>query len=637
MINVRPAISAMLALALLLPAALPARALADAPRVTIAVLPAGTDVEAIAAAAPGIAPGLLSGGLGEVPPAQSYLDVGQGSRIAESLYGDDLPRVEVAGDRVPAPTWRAIRTRAADAPAELVPGLLAATLRRRGVPIAAEPGLGLPALIAADRRGLIDRTRDCEPGRCGGVTVVRAQAAELGELAGAVSGDDMLIAFEQPSADGELLALGILGAGFERGDLTSPSTRMRGYVLATDLLPTILGRYGIAVPEEAVTGRAIETEGEVADPAAVSARGDRLAVVRERRGAVLAVNLIAWVALTLLAAAIWRRRGAGIALTLLAAAMALVPAILLLTAALAPSVLLERLIVGVGAPAGAAVLVLAARALAPARPGYAAFGVAAAITVGAEAIDMLFGSPLTTLSLIGSNPALGVRLFGIGNELEAVIGALLMLGTGAAMSSLRPRDPPGRIAAAIALVAGLAVLVFAPGRLGADVGAAITFPAGAAVAVIAALRLEPRRAALVIAAPVVAVALLLAIDLLTGGDAHLSRSVLDAGGADDLGDVLARRVEAALRSFPSYAGSPFFIAAIIAIGVGIAMRRRIGAWLAGDRAAQAGFAGAIGATVVGTIANDSAALVLMVGTGFIAVFAGLAWAVREAANGGPGR
>ena len=50
--------------------------------------------------------------------------------------------------------------------------------------------------------------------------------------------------------------------------LASPSTRMDGYVLATDLLPTIFGRYGLDVPG-AVTGREIETsEGATAAVAA---------------------------------------------------------------------------------------------------------------------------------------------------------------------------------------------------------------------------------------------------------------------------------------------------------------------------------------------------------------------------------
>ncbi|HEX2388812.1 MAG TPA: hypothetical protein VHI96_06825, partial [Solirubrobacterales bacterium] len=77
---------AMLALAFLglLPVAAPAAA--AEPRITVAMLPPGTDVEEIAAAVPGIAPGVMSAGLGRVPAGQTYLDIGQGNRIFTSLY-----------------------------------------------------------------------------------------------------------------------------------------------------------------------------------------------------------------------------------------------------------------------------------------------------------------------------------------------------------------------------------------------------------------------------------------------------------------------------------------------------------------------------------------------------------------------
>ena len=179
----------------------------------------------------------------------------------------------------------------------------------------------------------------------------------------------------------------------------------------------------------------------------------------------------------------------------------------------------------------------------------------------------------------------------------------------------------------------VAVLAFAPGRFGADVGAAITFPAGAAAAVVVALRLGARRAALVIAAPVVALFALVLFDLAIPGDSHLTRSVLSAGGLDQLGDVFDRRITLAARSFPRYIHSPFFIAALIAIGAAIWFRREIIGWFDGRPAALAGVAGAATATVVGTLANDSAALLLMIGTGFVAAFCGLAWGTRPTAGG----
>ena len=61
-------------------------------------------------------------------------------------------------------------------------------------------------------------------------------------------GNDLLIAIgEPPPPDGEALAIGIAGPDFD-GNLTSDSTRLDGYVLSTDIAPTILDRFGIDVP-----------------------------------------------------------------------------------------------------------------------------------------------------------------------------------------------------------------------------------------------------------------------------------------------------------------------------------------------------------------------------------------------------
>ncbi len=618
----------MLALAFVgvLPA--PADAAPSEPRITLAMLPPGTDVEQIAAAVPGIAPGVMSAGLGRVPAAQTYLDIGQGNRVFTSLYPESLPPLYVTGTRVPGDLWDRVVARADDAPADIEPGLLAATLNDAGVEIAARPLAGSPALIAADRRGRIDRTDACEPGVCAGVTVLSTAPGGLRSLADRLrpGSGDLLIAIERPPPERDLLAVGIAGEGFAGRALTSDSTRMDGYVLATDLLPTILSRYGIAVPD-AADGQAITATSSPADVAAIAARESRLGEVSSRRWEVLAVNLLIWLGAGLLIA-LWRRRLVGALLAILATAMALVPAILLAAAAIAPSELGERLMVGAGAPLLAWIAIAALGGRLAERAAYGGFALAATVSIGATAVDVVVGSPLTSLSLLGPNPGLGVRFFGIGNELEAALGAMLLLAVGAAVTAAAPADPRRSVAIAAGLATAVAVAAFAPGRFGADVGAAITFPAGAATTIVVALRLGFRRALLVLAAPLAALVLLILFDLAIPGDSHLTRSVLSAGGLGDLGDVFDRRITLAARSFPRYLGSPFFIAALIGIGAAIVFRRRLIGWFSGRPAALAGTAGAVTATVVGTLANDSAALLLMVGTGYVAAFCGLAWGSR---------
>jgi hypothetical protein len=247
---------------------------------------------------------------------------------------------------------------------------------------------------------------------------------------------------------------------------------------------------------------------------------------------------------------------------------------------------------------------------------------------------VVVGSPLTALSLLGPNPGLGVRFYGIGNELEALLSVLVLAGTGAALAGFAPRL--GRRGCATAFLAAglLFAVVFAAGRFGADVGAAIVLPLGAAVAAAAIAASRRRTALLALAVPFAALAALALVDLVSGADAHLTRSVLDAGGLSDLADVAERRLRLSSRSF----GRPLvlaFLPLVLAIGVlAVLWRDRMAVWLRGRAAVRAGLLGALAATLVGTLANDSGGLVLEIGTAYLLVFAAFAWA--EAADQ-PGR
>src|SRR6185312_2639823 len=67
-----------------------ANALSRMPQVHLAWVPARTSVDELARA--GFSPGLMSAGLGTVSADQTYLDVGAGNRVFDSLYdGGDLP------------------------------------------------------------------------------------------------------------------------------------------------------------------------------------------------------------------------------------------------------------------------------------------------------------------------------------------------------------------------------------------------------------------------------------------------------------------------------------------------------------------------------------------------------------------
>jgi hypothetical protein len=616
----RAAVLALLALVFtgLIGLGSPPAAGADAttrPQVFIALLPNGTPPQALEQY-PRLAPGLLSAGIGEVPAAQTYLDIGQANRVSERLYDETLPGL---GTRpLTAQSWREVVDRADGVPADLVPGLLAAALKSGRRTILAATRLGLPALIAADRNGRILRGHTgLGTDRCLATVCVRdVRVGELGPVLARTGPDDLLIAFERPppSRD-ELLTIGVAGSGFA-GNLTSDSTRLRGYVISTDLAPTILDYLGVREPAE-MAGEPIRAEGERDVDDLVSLE-DRLSSIVDRRGSVIGISALIWLAVALVAALASRGALGRPAARMSALTGIYLPLMLLAGSAIQSSETVERLVVVLGAPLLAALTLVLAR-------GYRALAVACALTTLAFAIDVIAGSPLTRLSLIGSNPGLGVRFFGIGNELEAMLVPMVLAGTGAALTALWPGLDRRRGAAAFLGVAFLFAFVFAAGRFGADVGAAIVLPAGGAAA---ALLLGARRrvAILVLAAPLAALVLLSVFDLVLGGDAHLTRSVLDAGGLHELGDVAERRLRLSADSFGRALDVPLLWVAVAGIAVAVVRRERILAWFDGRPFMRAGFLAAAGAVLLATVANDSGALLLEVGTIYVLLIAGFAWA-----------
>jgi hypothetical protein len=545
-------------------------------QVVLAWLPSNTSVAELADA--GFSPGVMSAGLGAVPPLQTYLDVGQGNRVFDSLYDRPLPE-----HRKGVGWWLEVVERAESAPADIEPGLLRLTLREYNVR---------------------DQFRE----------IARTSLDRL-PLMGS---NELLIAIAWPTGESdEPVPVGILGRGFH-GNLSSDSTRTNGYVLSTDVAPTILRHFGISVPSE-MSGQPIRSEGAVA-PVAIESLVDRMDVISSRRGPVIGLPIAAWLLLALLAVVVARGATARVAVRLLGLSVIYLPLLLLLGAALEAGEGAEALVVALGAPALAAVTLALLR-------GYRALAAAAALTVLAYAVDVIVGSPLTSLSLLGPNPGLGVRFYGVGNELEALLAVLVLGGTGAALAGFAPSASQRTSAIAFAAAGLLAAFVFAAGRFGADVGAAIVFPVGAAVAAVTVAGRGRRSAVLaVVSAPFVVLALLALVDLASGANAHLTRSVLDAGGLGDLADVAQRRLQLSAHSF----ARPvllLFIPFVLALAVIAVIRRdRLRAWVQDAAAMRAGLLGALAATAIGTLANDSGALLLEIGTAYLLVFTGFAWA-----------
>lgn len=574
-------------------------------RAYLLFVPSSTTVREMADA--GFSPGLMSAGLGTVSPEQTYLDIGAGNRVFNSLYDHELPPMPRRG----CGGWvEEAEERARSAPDEIEPGLLRQVVRGSGFGVFTKGAASCPLLGMEAGTGISDG----DP--LGILQVEEARLGQAAQTAAFLGRRGLVIAIATPTGKSdEPIPIGIAGAGFH-GDLTSDTTRTNGYVSSTDVAPTIIEFFGAEVPGQMI-GQVIRSEGSV-DPAAIEARGARMAVVSSWRGPVIGWCLLAWV-LALALVVLVARPLAPAAVRLTGLAVVYLPVMLLVGAAIEPAQWPETLLVMVGAPLLAAITLTVLR-------DYRALAVAAAITVGAYALDAILGSPLSALSLLGPNPGLGVRFYGIGNELEALLSVLVVGGIGAALAGFAPRLSPGRCAV-VFLVGGLVCAgIFASGEFGADVGAAIDFPMGVAVAALVVTGGRRRWILLVILVPLVVLVLLGLADLLTGANSHFTRSVLDAGGLHSLGDTAQRRLEQTARSFVR----PILLVAlpIVAIGALVAVLRRatLASWVREVPAMRAALIGAVVATLVATLANDSGALLLEIGAAYLLVFLGWAWA-----------
>jgi uncharacterized protein (TIGR03382 family) len=142
--------------------------------------------------------------------------------------------------------------------------------------------------------------------------------------------------------------------------------------------------------------------------------------------------------------------------------------------------------------------------------------------------------------------------------------------------------------------------------------------------VIASLPEPPSRRVLLlgIAAPVVAIGALILLDVVTGGGAHLTRSVLHAHGSGDLVDVVRRRFQGSFSTLSKPGWAIAFALAVVAVAWLAARRERLLDGL--PRPLRAALIGTWFAVVVGAIANDSGPLILEIGAIFLLLGTGYA-------------
>jgi hypothetical protein len=626
---------------------------------------------------PSLSTGILSATQGSYTTAQLLLDITQGARVSSSSYNPGRPpslSLQAHGAGATAQPWQAVLERARSAPQILEPGLLAARIpggagyagivgpgglastgsltrtggaagtdnldgAARGDSLDGAAGeANVDGVAAADQRGGVAALS------LGSAATLPARIAALGErkrlvvadLPAGTGGLDDLRALsaarpaneleivvqrapDQPGNELLWVAVGGLGGGHT---LTSQTTNQRGLIATVDLAATILRHLGLPVPD-AMRGKPIELDGAFDGPYLRSFK-TRMGVIYGRRLPALACLLGAWALLALAAqllpvvgplprerARAWAARVGGLAL-LWTPVAALVPA------ALEPGRDVEyALIVLLCFSLGALTDRLFKWPRAPLAP--------AVVAVLALTADALLGTQLLARSLLGPNPELGIRFYGIGNELKSGLAAIVFAAVAAA---LYPAVRGRRAAATMALTGIALAIVEGSARIGAGVGGVILVSAGTAVATVMLLPGRPtrRRALIVLVSPVVGLIALAALDLATAhGGGHYTGSVLHAHSVGDIRDIVVRRYTAAYGEL-KHGGMPFATAlALVASTLGVRHHRRLLAPVDCDPAWLAALAGGLTAGVVGALTEDSGPVLLVVAVGVLACVLSYLW------------
>ena len=605
------------------------RSPAGRPSAVILFLPAapGEQIENGLASVPSLSTGILSATQGSYTTAQLLLDITQGARVSYSSYNPSRPPIlslQSHGAGAMATPWQTVLERARGAPQILQPGLLAsqipggagyagiagsddsdavAAAGRNGqiAALSLGPAATLPARIAALRERKQLTVADLPAGPPG--------YADLRILSAARPPGALEIVIQRaPDAPGnELLWVALAGPG-GGATLTSQTTSQRGLIATVDLAPTILNHLGLRIPA-GMRGKPVTLAGAF-DGAYLRSFKARLQILYDRRLGVLACLLGAWALLALTLrlmplAPRLRPRARAWAMRVGALALLWTPVAALVPAALEPTRGIEdALLVLLCFSLGALTDRLTPWPRAPLAPAIAA--------VVALTADALASTQLLARSLLGPNPELGVRFYGIGNELKSGLAVLVFA---AVASALYPAARSRRAASAMAVSGIVLAVIEGSARIGAGVGGVILVSAGTALATAMLLpgQLTRRRVLVVLVSPIAGLIALAALDLATAhGSGHYTGSVLHARSAGDIRDIIVRRYTAAYDEL-KHGAMPFATAlALLASALGVRHYRRLLAPVSADPAWLAALAGGLTAGVVGALTEDSGPVLLVV-------------------------
>lgn len=394
------------------------------------------------------------------------------------------------------------------------------------------------------------------------------------ELLGTVDEEQdvvMVLGPTAPLSAEQLTVFGMTGPGVGPGWARSSTTRRDGFVTLTDVAPTVLGIYGVEVPDSMNdTPMSVTTaDGDAGGRIDRMIRDNERALFRDEATGPLTVAFIVLLVVLLLLVAwtLGRANGWAGPVRYLALVVMSVPACMYL-AGLLPYGPFGTVTYGLVVLAGSALVALVAHLLgrheaqvAPLVPSMLAILVLAA--------DVATGATLQLNTMFGYSPIVAGRFAGFGNQAYAIISISTLIAATAGWE-VSARSRPGssdrpRLVAVIVLFVAVIVVDGAP-SLGSDVGGVLAMVPAFTVCtlLLAGRRIRARLVVVIGVATVAVLGLFALVDLSRPAESrtHLGRFAQRVLDGDAL-VILQRKLEANVNILTSTAWTIVIPAALL--------------------------------------------------------------------------
>ena len=250
----------------------------------------------------------------------------------------------------------------------------------------------------------------------------------------------------------------------------------------------------------------------------------------------------------------------------------------------------------------------------------------AAMTFVVLAADVMNGSRLQLASLLGLNPVVGGRYFGLGNVAFALFAAATFLVAIAVSSPLVRVSRPRLAALAVTIIGAVSILVVAMPTWGSKVGGPPALVPGLAVLVLSILqiRLNWAKVLQIVGGTALLVLVIALLDWLRPPESrsHLGRfvqSVIDGGAGDIVTRKLAQNLDTLIHTTVFAYLVPLLLIALayVLVRPGSWLARPVGPLLEQVETLRAGLIGFTVTMIVGLLVNDTGVAIPPVGLALV--------------------